>query len=283
MAEQKTELNIFNYLNYRDFLRDFYDMKKKGPRGYSFRAFSMAAGFTSPNILKLIIENKRNISVQAAQSIAKACLLSGNKEKFFLGLVAMNQAKNDAEKNIYYEELKQLIPFSLRRELNEDTMRYLSNWLLPVIREMINLNEFREDPYWIHRRLNGTVSPNDINQALHFLFKEGFIVREKNRYVAKDKMVLSTDEVSSLAVRNYHRQMIRQAEEMLEKIPMAQREFGALTFVLPESSMEELKEKLKTFRRSLHEWAVLEQEKKMGEIIVQLNYQMYPHTKKVSS
>jgi uncharacterized protein (TIGR02147 family) len=95
-------------------------------------------------------------------------------------------------------------------------------------------------------------------------------------------MVLSSDEVRSLAIRNYHRQMLDQAKESLENLPIEEREFGALTFVLPEAALAELKYKLKTFRRDMHTWAMQVAEEQGGDIVVQLNAQMYPHTKKVT-
>ena len=50
---------MFRYLDYRTFLADFYAAKKK--RGFSFRAFSRAAGLGAPNYLKLVISGERNL------------------------------------------------------------------------------------------------------------------------------------------------------------------------------------------------------------------------------
>ncbi|MCB9620237.1 MAG: TIGR02147 family protein, partial [Sandaracinus sp.] len=48
------ELDVYGYLDYRAYLRDFYETKKAAGRGFSFRSFSKRAGLKSPNYLKLV-------------------------------------------------------------------------------------------------------------------------------------------------------------------------------------------------------------------------------------
>jgi uncharacterized protein (TIGR02147 family) len=275
-------LSVYGYTDYRAYLRDFYEFRKDGQHGYSFRAFSKSAGFTSPNILKLVIEGERNISPEATQKFIKALGLKGQMAEYFDALVRMNQAKADADKEHYFNLLQKLTPQGKRRDLNVEGLKYMSHWLYPVIREMVSLEDFRDDPYWIARRINGKATIPEITQALQFLLKEGFIEKVDGRFVPKDNMVLSSDEVKSLAIRNYHRLMLDQAKDSLENLPLEEREFGALTFVLPEAALAELKYKMKLFRRELHTWAMQVAEEHSGEIVVQVNAQMYPHTRKVS-
>lgn len=276
-------LSVYGYLDYRRYLKDYYEFRKDGQHGYSYRAFSKAAGFTSPNILKLVIEGERNISPEAVPKFVKALHLKGQMADYFSTLVRMNQARTDADKEYYFAILQKLTPQAKRRQLEAEGLRYLSHWLYPVLREMVALPDFRDDPYWISRRLNSQVTPQEITGALQFLLKESYLERDQQgRLVAKDNMVLTHDEVKSLAIRNYHRQMLDQAKQSLESLALTEREFGALTFVLPEGSLSELKYKLKTFRRDLHTWAMQATDKSGGDMVVQVNLQMYPHSKKVA-
>ena len=283
-AKQPREkyLAIYGYTDYRQYLKDFYDFKKDGGHGYSYRAFSKAAGFTSPNILKLVIDGKRNISSESVNKFLQALSLTGNMAEYFKTLVKLNQSKSDDEKVALFETLNKLTPEAKRRQLNQESLQYVSHWLYPVIREMVALDEFRDDPYWISRRINSKASVSEISNALQFLIKEGFIQKQPDgKYAAKDNMVLSNDEVKSLAIRKYHKQMLDQAKDALEHLPMDAREFGALTFALPEAALAELKYKIKQFRSELHTWAMQTAEDTEGEVITQVNIQMYPHTKRV--
>lgn len=277
-------LSIFGYTDFRTYLRAFYAFKKESTRGYSYRAFSKAAGFTSPNVLKLVMDGERNIGTDALAKFVKALGLNGEAADYFKTLVALNQSPKDTEKQQLFEKLRSLTPHANRRDLAAEELKYLSHWLFPVIREMVTLPDFSEDPHWISRRLNGKSSPNEVSAALLFLITSGFLSRDDaGRLTATDSLVISSDEVGSLAIRNYHRQMMDQARETLESLPMNLREFGALTILVPELAMEELKQKMKTFRRELHNWALEATTQALPDTIVQVNFQMYPHTKRMVS
>ncbi len=139
---------------------------------------------------------------------------------------------------------------------------------------------FRDDPYWIQRRLNGRIDLKEIVAALNFLKKKGFIQkRPDGQFEVKDDIVISSDEVKSLAVRTFHRRILEQAIEALEDLPSDQREFGALIFQLPEPALPELKARLKNFRKELHQWALEQNQPTQDKAVVQLNLQMFPQTK----
>lgn len=276
-------LSPYGYLDYRTYLRDFYDFKKSGIRGYSYRSFSKSGGFTSPNFLKLVTEGDRNIGAEALPRFIKALGLKGPMADYFRCLVALNQAKSDADRDLFFKELKRYTPYAKRQELDSEGLKYVSHWLYPVIREMVESPAFNDDPHWIVRRLHGEATVTEVAAAIQFLLKEGFIERSASgKYSVRDHVVLSRDEVKSLAIRNYHRTMVKQAETALERIDIKDREFGAVTITLPESALEELKFKIKAFIRDTHDWAAQKTSESAGDIIAQLNVQMYPHTRNLN-
>jgi uncharacterized protein (TIGR02147 family) len=274
--------DLFGYTDFRKYLKDYYEARKASERGYSFRAFSKAAGFSSPNFLKLVIDGSRNISAAAIEKFIQALALKGKHAEYFRLVVRLGQSHEDSEKESIIYLLDKLVPDARRRHLGTENLQYLSNWLYPVIREMLAIPGFRDDPYWISRRINFDVNVQDAANALRFLIQEGFIERgQDDQWKAKDDMVLSSDEVRSLAIRNYHRSMLERAREALDRLELADREFGAVTFVIPDASLDELKGKLKVFRSELHAWAVKIAGESPGDTVVQVNFQMFPHTHKV--
>jgi len=282
MADDVTP-SIYGYTNYREYLAAFYQARKESRRGYSYRQFSQQAGFTSPNFLKLVIEGKRNLSPQSVEQFIEALGLSVPMSAYFRCLVSLNQSQNDEEKLELFQKLTQLTPITRRYELEADAMEYIQHWIYPVLREMVSIGEFRDDPYWIERRLNGRTDIREIAHALTFLRTRGFIIKDANGFwKVKDDIVISADEVRSLAIRSYHRHALEQAITMLEDLPINQREYGALIFHVPEESLGELKQKMKDIRADLHKWAMMKAKENPEAIVVQLNFQMFPQSKKVS-
>jgi|GEM_PF-609728 len=78
--------NVFDYLDYREFLRATYAEGKRLKK-LSYRAFSRRAGLLSPNYLKLVIDGKRNITHEMAQRFAQALHLTAEGTEYFELLV----------------------------------------------------------------------------------------------------------------------------------------------------------------------------------------------------
>jgi len=71
MKKKKSKkVNIFDYLNYRQFLKDIFAYKKKVNPRYSYRVFARQAGFSSPATLKYVIDGERNVSDKSLLKIA---------------------------------------------------------------------------------------------------------------------------------------------------------------------------------------------------------------------
>jgi uncharacterized protein (TIGR02147 family) len=269
---------VFGYTNYRKYLGDFYNARKNSARGYSYRQFGIKAGFSSPNALKNVIEGERNLTPQSVEQFLVALGLDGDEANYFRYLVLMNQAEHDVDKEKFFAKLQEYIPNSRRYELEGDAMEYIQHWLFPVIREMIGADDFRDDPYWIKRRLRSNADLKDIASALTFLKRNGFIFKDENgKFAVKDDVILSSDEVRSMAIRGYYRRVIEQSIAMMEEVPVKEREYGALIFNLPEEDVPELKEKLKTFLNDLHKWTLKKSQK--DGVVIQYLFQMYPQTR----
>jgi hypothetical protein len=99
------DIDVFAYLDYRAFLREYYRARKAAGRGFSYRSFSRRAGLRSPNYLKLVVDGARNLSSDMAERFASACGLCADEQKYFVELVAFGQAANAADRNRRYARL----------------------------------------------------------------------------------------------------------------------------------------------------------------------------------
>ncbi|HEX5657376.1 MAG TPA: TIGR02147 family protein, partial [Polyangiales bacterium] len=90
--------DVFEFDDYRAFLRAHYAHKKASGRSFSLRVFSRLAGLTSSNYLKLVMDGDRNLTPEMAERFAAACGLKGDAASFFCELVGFNQARNAAER-----------------------------------------------------------------------------------------------------------------------------------------------------------------------------------------
>src|SRR5688572_30102358 len=95
------EIEIFAYDNYRAFLKDFYEAKRKTAEKISFRQFARLAGFNSPSFLKMVIDGKRNLSNESIGKVASALRFNKEEAEFFNHLVLFNQAEGVEQKKFF--------------------------------------------------------------------------------------------------------------------------------------------------------------------------------------
>ena len=267
-------VNVFEYLDYRAFLRDAYGDLKARQRGFSYRWFSRKAGMSSPNFLKLVIEGQRNLTPKSVDKFAAALGLNTQESSFFSELVSFNQASTPAEKNRHFERIGKFRSHRAVRRLERDTFEYLSRWYYPAIRELVGCAEFREDPEWIASQLRPKITVAQARKAIDVLLELGVLERDENGTLVQGEPLLSTGpEVRSLAVGNFHRQMMERAAAAIEAFERTDREISGVTVALSREGFEMFKEKIHQLRAELLE---LSAEQREPTRVVQFNFQAFP-------
>src|SRR5262249_55909152 len=137
--------SLFEYDNYREFLRDFYLHAKAENRNFSFRFFSRLAGFKSSGILKEVMDGKINIAPHSIDKYARAMKLNREETEFFRNLVLFNQAETSEKKRLYAEQMMKSRTYKRLHPLSDIQLNYLGQWYYIPIREMVGLQGFRED------------------------------------------------------------------------------------------------------------------------------------------
>ena len=273
MAKQLTVV-VYRYLDYRAFLRDAYRDRKQHQRGFSYRWFSRRAGLRSPNFLKLVIDGKRNLTVASARRFAAAFDLNVTETAFFCDLVAFNQARSPAEKNEYYERIRASRRHREVRALDHHEFDYFSRWYYPAVRELVACKGFRDDPAWIARRLVPPITPAQARHALELLTKLGLLRRDADGTLRQGEMLVSTGpEVRSLAVGNFHRQMMERAAASIELVAREERDISGLTVALSDEACRRFKQRIVELRAELLQLSAAETE---ATRVVQLNFQLFP-------
>jgi len=266
--------DLFKYLDYRRFLKDYY-REQKDRRGsqFSFRSFARQAGLSSPNFLQLVMEGKRNLGPDGIKSFTKALRLNKEESAYFENLVHFNQCTTDDERNEWYKRLSASKKYREMKEIEKDYFVYFSRWYYAAARELVLLPDFKEDPDWVARKLSPSITVKEAATALELLQKLGFVARDKNgRLVQLERNITTAREVMSLAISNFHRQMIQRASESIERTHFSHRDVSSLTLALSQEKFKEAKRRIQEFRRELN---VLLSDDGKSDAVYQLNFQIF--------
>jgi uncharacterized protein (TIGR02147 family) len=276
-ASLRCPVDVFAYHDYRLFLSDFYSAKK--PQGFSYRAFSVAAGLGAPNYLQLVILGKRNLSQEMASVFASTCGLAREAARYFVTLVAFNQATSAAERNSNYALLASFTRYRKAHHLALAEAAYHSTWYLPAVRELALSPYFRSDASWIAERLEPPISVDDARAAIDTLLQLGMLRKDEDGNLKQHTSVVSTGPLGGLHLRNYHAEMMQRATAALENIPAAERDLTALTMCVSPEAFSRIKARLAELRREIID--ICETDVSPRQLF-QLNLQLFPLSRDAS-
>lgn len=275
MSEWKPD--IYTFLDYRAYLSAYYDAAKANLPAFSYRYFARKAGYASPNFLKLVIDGKRNLGADSIPRFTKALQLDGDEGRFFGDLVALEQAATDAERNEAYERVAASRTYRDACRIDAGFFDYLSHWYHPAIREMVLRPDFREDPAWIAAQLVPPIRPEDAAHSLTLLQDLELLVRDEAGALSHHDPTLTTGhEVRSLAIANYHRQMLQRAGESIELVDRELRDISALTMVISAETVGEMKARIHAFRERMLDLSLRDEN---PQAVYQLCVQLFPLTR----
>ncbi|MDO8644609.1 MAG: TIGR02147 family protein [bacterium] len=269
-------ISIYDFLDYRCFLKDKFSELKKLDSRYSYRFFNRLAGVKSSGFLKLVMDDKRNIASDGIRMIVKGFKLTEDEAKYFESLVKFNQAKDHAEKDRHFRELSRNKRFIRAKPLTAAQYHLFSHWYYVAILELVRLKSCEiKDAHWINQRIKTTGGLREINQAVKELRELDLLGHDENGSLIRRETMLSTpDQVQSLSVANFHRQMSTLAGISVTRDPAQNREFSTLTIATSEKGFEQAKKEIQEFRKKLH--SLLEQElTEPRSTVVQVNLQLF--------
>jgi uncharacterized protein (TIGR02147 family) len=265
---------LFEYMNFRDYLRDYYEDKKKAHAFYSFRLFSQKAGFTSPNFFKLVIDGKRNLSKESAFKFSKALGHTKKEADYFENLVFFNQSKTLEEKNAYLSNVMRFRGKSDPKKIEESEYSYYSNWYNPVIRELVIAMDFKENFKKLGQAAIPAISEAEARQSVKLLAELGFIQKNGDGTYSKTSAVLTTGpQVRSVAIANYHKVMMQRASESIERFSAVQRDISSLTLSVSPQAFAAIIARIQDFRKEILELSEMDENRQK---VVQLNLQLFP-------
>lgn len=275
--------SLSEYMDYRLFLADFYRAKKAltrlSIRPYSYAIFSAAADIKSPNYLKMIIEGKRNLSMDMVSKFAKACAFNKAHTDEFRLLVVFNQSEDPADRNYALKQLSEYrVDQKLKQgELDRKVFEKVPNWIGWIIYALVDQEGVTFETSQLKDLLRGKASESEINDALENLVRTGELVRDPlTQKIAKGKPTEAPEEIPSALVRKLQMQLMYLGLESLYQDKATEREFGSLTLSLTEKEFEEIKFKLRQMRKSLHKENAIARMSAKGERVYQLNLQLFP-------
>lgn len=279
-----SKIKILEFINPAEFLQTLYNLTKAAQKeqklDYSYRHFAQDLGFGFTNYLHLICSGKRYLTVKSGKIIGENLKLKSQEQKYLTASIELMKAKSTEKAEDALSSLFLIKQKSLEKNADHtsgDLMEYLGKWYIPVIRELVGVKGFREDPFWIASRITPKVRAREIKNAMILLEKLGYLVRNADGDLQQaEKNIQTSAMVRNLSIKKYHTEFLDLSRKALQNESLKENDFQALTLPVDENLAREIRHELhsllgKLLAKSTHL-------KNPGEI-VQLNTQLFSLTK----
>lgn len=267
--------NLYHFLDFRAYLRAWYESRRAQEPGFSKRQFARLAGKNSPGLLSEVMDGNRQLTPAMVESFARALKLSRAETEFWEALVELDQASDSLTRNRAWERISAVKAFQEARPIEGAAVEYLSHWWYPVIRELAAREDFVADPSWIAKRVRPTVTEAQARKALDVLQELKLLAPDtEGRLRQTDALVSTPHEVSGLAAHNYHRTMLERAVESIDRFPQEERHLLAATVSIPHTLVDTIKSEMNALQERLLDLCSRFEGK--AEEVVQIHLVMFP-------
>jgi len=266
------DIDIFGFTSPREYLARALHARERE----TLRGFSQRAGLKGPATLSLILNGRRSITPGVADRLATALKLSGRRKTYFFTLCRLTQKHENS--GLLQDEILRQQSLARIEPLQAAQNRFLTHWYYVAIYVLVATPDFVENAELIARKLGNGITARQVENALLDLKALGMLRHENGTLSqAMGNFVKTSEEIKSLAIQSFHRQMLQLAARSLEK-PVADREFSGLTVAISEEQLPAVKERIREFRESLDRF--IEQGPQKKGRVYQFNVQLFPLTQK---
>jgi uncharacterized protein (TIGR02147 family) len=277
----RNKINIFDYSDYRKFLREFYEVEKSLDPTFSYRVFATAVDMDASLLLK-ILQGKRHVSPKCIESFVQFFRFKEGKAEYFREMVAYGKAKNDEQVRRHFETLQKMRPLACR-ELDEARYRYFQQWFYPMIRSALDVFDYRgpQDAAALGDSCVPKLTATQVQGAVDALLQLGLAQKRKDgRIVPTEAHIKTKERWFSASISEYQQNIADLARRSIAGTPREERDISTLTMALDSSQIEKIREILAETRKSIVN-VVNAMPSKICDSVYQLNFQLFPMMKKV--
>jgi uncharacterized protein (TIGR02147 family) len=265
---------IVEYIDYRDFLKDFYEDKKRNNSFFSYRIFGKKVGMDASLLVK-VLSKSRHIGSKIIANFIEYLNLKGNEAEYFENLVHFTKSKSDKQSKLYFDKMLSLRDVK-KRTLDEYQYEFYQKWYYSAVRLAIECFEFRGDYKELAEQLSPPITIKEAKKSIHLLKRLKLIEQDSTgKYVLTDSTVSTGDHWRSIAIRTYQEKTIKLSHESLERHAKEIRDISTITMGITSENFEDIREKLKEFRASIIKYV---DESSDPDNVYQLNMQLIPLT-----
>ncbi len=273
--------DVFQYLDYRAFLRDYYQEKKAASKTFSYVNFARKAKISSSGFLLHVIKGERNLTGPVLVNVAQAMGFDRPQTEYFGDLVAFDQAKSQAEKNFRYGKIMAQRRSAQVTQLEDSQYAFYSDWHHSVIRELAPLLVPGTAPAHLAKLVIPAISAGEAGSSLKLQEGLGLLRKSPEGGYAQSEPFIGGSGAPhrKLAITRYQRAMLEVAGQAWDNFPENAIAMQTATLSLSAEAAQAAMAEMKVFLKRL--LALAQADTLPAERVYQVNLNFFPVSKTV--
>jgi len=275
-------IKIFDYQDYREYLKAYYEDQKATTKSFSYRLFSQRANINTSSFLFHVIQGKKNLTKNSIVKVSGAIGHTKEEADYFENLVFFNQAKTIQEKTHYYSKLIEIKrPVSIEN-IEKSQYEFYKEWFHCVMREAVSFLDFKEDYNALGKFLIPQISEKDAKNSVQLLEKLDFINKDSDgRFHQTNKLIKAQpNPIETLIAQKFQIKMTELAVKAYDSTSIHERLGTATTFSISEQTYRLILMRAREFRREILELAKIDDN---PERVYQMNINIFPVTRSIKN
>lgn len=271
--------NIFEYINYREYLNDYYQDRKKWDEGFTHTYICFKLGQRgSRTLYNNIVRGRKNLSAEFIKRFNILLELKAEEARYFRILVLYNQSTEVQEKELYFEQLVQMNN-TPKRKLGEESFEYYNHWYYSSVRAVLDVYDFKSNYKQLSLKLKPAITIIQAKESIALLKKLGLIEKNREGYFKPTQKALTTGEkVDHHQVKKYQLQCLDQAKLAVMDNDPSSYKSSTLTVSVSEKGFERIAKRTEQYRKEL--FAIVNKDEDTADRVYQVNIQLIAQTQK---
>ncbi len=245
-------------------IKEDLSLKQRQNPHYSLRAYARDIG-VHPATLSQILKGKRPLPIKDSGTVLNKLNLGPKERTLFMESLLHSKVSLDRIKLDDEDE---------RFMLDESYYKVIAEWEHYAVLDLFNLTHFTPVMSEITQRLG--LTENRAEVVINNLITAGLLKVEVDGSFSKSySEVRTTEDISSQALRDSHKETLKMGLDKLDEIEVELRDFSSATVAIDLTKLPEAKAIIREFRQKMA--ALLRDGEKTD--VYQLAIQFYPLTK----
>lgn len=271
--------DIFQYSDYRAFLRDYFKEQKSENPAFSHQFFARKANIKSSGFVLHVMKAERNVTKPVLLNIARAMGLNATQTEYLEDLVSFDQAKTQSDREYYFDRISAKRKHIKATSLDDRQYKLYSEWYHSAIRELVTMVDKSSDHAALARLLIPAITPKQAKNSLTLQQDLGILRKSKSGYRQARPFISGGGPVRNTALVKFQKEMLQNAMAAWDRFKPDEITMHTVTLCMSEGLIDRIRQEIRDFKDKLLE--IVGNEEKKPEKVFHLNINLFPVSKAV--